>query len=81
MNLFSRTSHGSKTFLVGMEDFMLFTECGEDGGECAHKEFVGGAGKGYRSVVCDDCGIVLFMKEYGDSMFPFARYCFMVVTV
>ena len=34
---------------------MLFTECGEDGGECAHKEFVDGACKGCRSIICDNC--------------------------
>ena len=65
--------------MVVKEDFILFTECGEDGGECAHKEFVND--DGYEFVVCDNCVLALFMEEYGDNMFSFARYCFLVVTL
>jgi hypothetical protein len=52
---------------------MLFTKCGKNGGECTHKELVDDACEGY--------GFVLSMEEYGDAMFPFTRYCFMVVTL
>ena len=52
---------------------MLFTKGGKNGGECAHKEFVDDACEGY--------GFVLFMEEFGDAMFPFARLCFLVVTL
>ena len=68
-------------FLVVVNDFILFTKYGNDGGECARKEFVDGACKGYGSVICDNCGVVILMMEYGDVMFLFARYCFMVVTL
>ena len=79
MNLASCISHGSKAFLAVMKDIMLFTECSEDGGECAHKEFVDDAYEGYEYVVCDNCGVVLFMDKYGDIMFSFVRYYFLVV--
>ena len=81
MNLSSHISHGSKAFLVVMKDFMLFTKCGKDGGECARKIFVDGANKGYGSVVCDNCGIVLFVEEHDDAMFLFNEYCFLVVAL
>ena len=40
---------------------MSFTKCGEDGGECACKEFVDGACKDYGYVVCDNYGVVFFI--------------------
>ena len=61
MKLSSRVSHGSKVFWVVVEGFVLFTEYGDDGGGCAHKEFVDGTCKGYGYVVCDNCGVVILM--------------------
>jgi hypothetical protein len=72
---------GLRCFLVVVEDFMLFTKYGDDGGECAHKEFVNGACEGYGSVVCDNYGVIILMMEYGDVMFLFAMYCFMLVAL
>ena len=63
MNLYCCISHGSIAFLDVVKDFMLFTKCGEDGGECAHKEFIDGVGKGYGFVVYDNCGVILFMES------------------
>ena len=33
------------------------------------KECVDSVGEGYEFVVCDNCGVVLFMKEYVNDMF------------
>ena len=51
---------------------MLFIKCGEDGGE-----FMNNASEGYGFVVCDNCGVVIFMEEYGDAIFPYTKYCFL----
>ena len=58
--------------MVVIEDFMLFIKCGEDGGE-----FMNNASEGYGFVVCDNCGVVIFMEEYGDAIFPYTKYCFL----
>lgn len=43
-----------------VKNLVLFTECSEDGGDCAYKEFVDGTYNNYAYVVCDNCEVVLF---------------------
>ena len=77
----SHISHRSKALLGYMKDFKLFTNCGEDGNECALKRFGVGIGEDYGFVVCDNCGLSFLWENYSDAMLSFARYCFMVVAL
>lgn len=52
---------------------MLSNEYGEDGGECVREEFVENVCKGYRSVVCDNFGVFIFMEDYDVAMIPFTK--------
>lgn len=58
---------------------MLFSKCGEQGGQCACEEFIYGAGQCNWTVIGDYGGVVLLVKQDGGTMSPLFGYGILMV--
>ena len=65
MNLSSGISKRSKTFLVVVKDLCSLNVMRMEVSMLV-KSFVDDAWEAFGSITSDNCGVVLFMEEYGD---------------